>query len=955
MTGSLERLSKVFSRLSLKYKIFLGTMAVLVPILVVGNVVIYGILKSEIETNIENELRVTNRTVVNTVRVAADVSVRNYLRGLAESNLQQVARIQDRARRGEIATEEAKRQARDILIGQRVGSTGYIYVLDSQGDVVVHPNPGVEGTNQSAEDFVRRQMTERHGYLEYSWRNPGEAAARPKALYMLYFRPWDWIISVSSYREEFSTLVSVDDFRGQIENLHLRGSGYPFVFGFNGDVIIHPTLERNIFINSDLDVERTARRMIEMRRGVLRYDWREPGTDMVRQKISFFESIPEYGWVIGSAVYVDDYQAPLIEFRKVMVLTTVFTIVFVALMSIMMGGYVTRPLKRLLVGLRGSMVGGAVDDTSVGGGDEVRAMAARFADILERMRRYSADLETEVGEREKAEQDLRVYREIFENANEGITVTNAEAAIIDVNPAFTAITGYARDEALGNNPSLLRSMRHDFTFYKSMWDRLLVNGTWSGEIWNRRKDGSVYPVWLSISSIRNTDGEATHYIGVFRDISEAKEQEERIRHLAFHDALTGLPNRTLLIDRLQRALLRMQRENNRVAVIFIDMDNFKTINDSLGHAVGDQLLVAFAQRIGTALRSGDSLARLGGDEFVVVVEGVFGPAQIDMFASRIFALLEKPFVVGDHDLHVTMSVGITLGPTDGDDVERLLKNADMAMYRAKAEGKNSFRYYRPEMDAEVRRWHRIHSDIRVGLDRDEFQVYYQPKIDALTGRAFGMEALARWVQASGEVIGPNEFIPVAEEAGLIERLDRIILEKACRQTLTWIGDGHDLRVAVNLSPRHFHAEEMPEQIDAILAATGLPPERLEIEITENAVMADIERSRQHMQNLSKRGIGLAIDDFGRGYSSLSYVSAFPINTLKIDKKFIDGILRDDREAAVVETIIHMAKRIGVKVVAEGVEEEPQVRFLVDHGCDGIQGYYFSRPLTPELFTEFLKR
>ena len=596
--------------------------------------------------------------------------------------------------------------------------------------------------------------------------------------------------------------------------------------------------------------------------------------------------------------------------------------------------------------------GGAAEDWNTG--DEVRAMAGRYAEIMENVRRYSADLEAEVKVRENAESELRIYHEMFLNAIEGITVTDADANIIAVNPAFSQITGYSADEATGRKPSLLRSAHHDEAFFKQMWDRLTKHGAWSGEIWNRHKDGGVFAVWLGISAIRNAAGETTNYIGVFRDITEAKEQEDRIRFLAYHDALTSLANRSLLMDRLQRALLRIDREKRLVAVIFIDLDNFKTINDSLGHAVGDQLLVAFAHRLGKIMRSGDSLARLGGDEFVIVIEGDLGPARIDMFASRVFGLLEKPFRVGEHDLHVTMSMGITLAPTDGDDVETLLKNADMAMYRAKGGGKNNYCYFRPEMDAEVRRWHRIHSEIRSGIERDEFRVFFQPKVNPATGKAFGMEALARWVTANGDVIGPNEFIRVAEEAGLIEQLDKIILEQACRHTLEWLKAGHDLRVSVNLSPRHFHTEDLPERIDEILTATGFPAEHLELEITETAVMADVERSRSHMEDLSKRGIGLAIDDFGRGYSSLSYISAFPVDTLKVDKKFVDGILVDERESALVETIIHMAQRIGIKVVAEGVEEEEQVRFLLGHGCEGIQGYYYSRPLAPDAFAEYLR-
>ena len=941
-----------FSRLRLKYKIFLGTMVFLMPVLILGNVAIYRIQRAEIEAQVESELATTNKSVVNLVRTATEASVRNYLRGLADFDRQQVSAIYRDFTEGRINEAEAKARARRILIGQKVGDTGYVYVLDSKGKVLIHPNDRVEGTDVSGQAFVRDQMARRNGYLEYDWRNPGEPEARQKALYMVYFEPWDWIISVSSYRSEFDRLVVIDDFRDRIKAVPIHGDGYVFVLRNNGDILVGPLAGRSVFSIEDSVVKEKTRQVLAMRRGAFRYISMDSGTGRKRERLVQFQDLRELGWIIGTTVFADDYEKSLIQFRRIMIASTLLTLLLAALLAIVMGGYVTRPLTRLMARIQGGVGANGAEDWNTG--DEVRAMAGRYAEIMDNVRHYSADLEAEVQVREKAESELQIYREMFLNAIEGITVTDADARIIAVNPAFTQITGYSADEAVGRNPSLLRSAHHDEAFFKQMWDRLTKHGAWSGEIWNRHKDGSVCAVWLGISAIRNPAGETTNYIGVFRDITEAKEQEERIRFLAYHDALTSLANRSLLMDRLQRALLRIHRENHRAAVIFIDLDNFKTINDSLGHAIGDQLLVAFAHRLGKIMRSGDSLARLGGDEFVVVIEGDLTPTRIDLFASRVFGLLEKPFRVGEHDLHVTMSMGITLAPTDGDDVETLLKNADMAMYRAKDGGKNNYCYYRPEMDAEVRRWHRIHSEIRYGMERNEFRVFFQPKVEPVTGKVFGMEALARWITKDGEVIGPNEFIRVAEEAGLIEQLDRIILEQACGHTLEWLNAGHDLTVSVNLSPRHFQAADLPERIDEILARVGFPPDRLEIEITETAVMADVERSRSHMENLSKRGIGLAIDDFGRGYSSLSYISAFPVDTLKVDKKFVDGILVDDRESALVETIIHMAKRIGIKVVAEGVEEESQVRFLIRHACDGIQGYYYSRPLAPEAFAEYLR-
>ena len=544
----------------------------------------------------------------------------------------------------------------------------------------------------------------------------------------------------------------------------------------------------------------------------------------------------------------------------------------------------------------------------------------------------------------RAEEELRLYAQVFMSAAEGMTITDTQARIVAVNPAFCAITGYSQDEVIGQTTSLLKSGRQSGEFYRAMWSELLGSGQWHGEIWNRRKDGGVFPEWLSVSAVRNNDGRICNYIGIFTDISERKENEARIQHLAHHDALTGLPNRVLLDDRISQAIAKSRRSEQQTAVIFIDLDRFKNINDTLGHEVGDSLLIQAAQRGLGVLRETDTLCRLGGDEFLVVLPEIEQPQYAMFVARKLLSVLGQPYLLAGHALTVTASAGIALWPDDGQTASEMLRKADAAMYRAKEEGRNSVRFYSAGINNTSLGELLLENDLRGALGRGEIIMHYQPKIEAGSGRLVGAEALMRWQSRAHGLIPPSRFIPLAEESGLISELGTWAIEAVCQQQRAWLNAGLDVvPVAVNLSAHQFSSQDLAKVIAEILARHELPPELLTLELTESLLMRNADSAARVLHELHAMRIEVAIDDFGTGYSSLGYLNQFPVQALKIDRSFVCEIGEPGNSVRLVPAIIAMAHEMGLKVIAEGVETEEQRRYLLGHGCDQFQGYLFGRP------------
>ena len=543
----------------------------------------------------------------------------------------------------------------------------------------------------------------------------------------------------------------------------------------------------------------------------------------------------------------------------------------------------------------------------------------------------------------KATAQLNLAAKVFEQGGEGIAITDAAGNIVMVNQAFTKITGYSEAEALGQNPRLLASGRHDRSFYRGMWSAIESGGHWQGEIWNRRKDGSVYPEWLSISRVE-CDGVTTNYIGTFIDISQHKEAEASIQRLAHFDPLTGLPNRSLLDERVRHDLIRAHRSRESLALMFLDLDRFKNVNDSLGHRIGDELLVQVAQRLTRAVREEDTVSRLGGDEFIVVLPrtDAAGAAHV---AAKLLAVSAPPYRVEQHELTCTASLGIAMYPSDGDCFEALSMCADTAMYRAKQRGRNSYCFFTAEMQERSARTLQIENDLRRALEHDQLRVYFQPQFAIADRRLVGVEALLRWQHPELGMVSPGEFIPIAEESGSILPIGEWVLRSAVRQMCAWQRAGLPLlSVAVNLSAVQFRQANLTQVVSRILDEEGLPAQFLELELTESVAMDNPLAAIEMMDKLRMRGVRMSIDDFGTDYSSMSYLKRFRVHKLKIDRSFVADLSRDPDDEAIVAAIISLAHNLGLQTVAEGVESEAQLAFLQQKGCDEAQGYLFGAPV-----------
>ncbi|MDN4060009.1 EAL domain-containing protein [Massilia sp. YIM B02769] len=553
----------------------------------------------------------------------------------------------------------------------------------------------------------------------------------------------------------------------------------------------------------------------------------------------------------------------------------------------------------------------------------------------------------DISERKEAEEELALSATVIAHIADGVMVTDTCGTVVAVNPAFTTITGYTEAEAIGQPWDMTRSSRHDDAFYTNLAQELQTGGFWRGEVWSCRKDGEVFLEWLTVSAVRNSEGVLTHYVGVFSDITRLKESQEQLDFLAHHDPLTSLPNRLLFQDRLLHAIGRAAREAQQLAVMFVDLDRFKNVNDTLGHQVGDQLLKEVASALHGRLREGDTLARLGGDEFVVLLEHVDGQYGATQVAQKLVALFEQPFMVSNHELFVTGSIGIALYPQDAQDANLLIRHADVAMYGVKSRGRNGYQFYSPAMDGEGVERLRMEALLRRAIERHEIFLHYQPQVEIDSGRLIGVEALVRWHHPELGAVSPARFIPMAEDSGFINQLGEWVLNEACRQMGRWDALGLQVpKMAVNLSVRQVERGAMAPLVARVLGETGLAPRRLQLEVTESVIM-NTGDAAAFIGELHGLGVGLAIDDFGTGYSSLAYLKQLPVDVLKIDRSFIKDIPADADDEAIAIAIIQLGKSMNLSVIAEGVENEQQAAFLLRHGCTRAQGFLYGRPVGPE--------
>lgn len=582
----------------------------------------------------------------------------------------------------------------------------------------------------------------------------------------------------------------------------------------------------------------------------------------------------------------------------------------------------------------------AVQAMKIGVHDYIlKGRLARLIPVIERELREARVRQ----QKHLVETDLRLAAKVFESSVEGITITDAEGKILKINQAFTEITGYSDVEVLGLRSNILQSGRHDSAFYKDMWDSIINQGYWQGEIWNRRKNGETYPEWLTISEVRDENNEVNQYIGAFTDLSRIKRAEERIQHLSLYDGLTGLPNRAMFRQCFLQHKGSTEGSDARMAILYLDLDRFKRLNDSLGMEMGDLALKVVGHRLSTTLSDVHTVARLSGDEFAIIIPDITSIADVRLRVQKIVDVFYEPFFIKSHEIFLSATVGVSVYPDDSSDYDELVKQADIAMHAARKNG-NQLQLYQSHMNADSLEVLDMENALRRAMERGEFELHYQPQIDLGNNKVFGVEALLRWQRPGVGAVSPVEFVPLLEETGLIVAIGEWVLRRACEDMQRWKSAKNDeVRVAVNLSPRQFRHKNLVEMVEVVLKETGLESSRLELEITESSVMDNPEVALTTLRQLNDMGVRLAIDDFGTGYSSLSYLKRFPLDVLKIDQSFVADLPTNEDDAAIVEAIIAMAHRLKLKVVAEGIENNAQLEFLCRSGCDHGQGYLFGRP------------
>lgn len=1076
-------LVQAFKNLRIRYKLLVGYTTVFLFVIVLAGITVYSMVKNSIQEHIEDQLATSTSTIVSMVETAADVSIKNNLRAAAERSREIVAGVYDLYESGFISERRAKWQAERLLMHEVIGETGYIYVLNSEGLVMIHPKPGVWLSDASDFEFVKEQTARKEGYLEYEWRNPGEENPRPKALYMSYFEPWDWIISASSYRSEFTELVNIDDFRRDILSLRIGGSGYPFLVTTDGKLLLHPEFEGGLSEEYENPGAEVIGKMAEMKSGKLEYMWRNPGESNARRKLVIFEHLPEYDWIVASSIYLDEAYAPLKSVRDTIIAVSLGALLLFILVTMVISKSITKPLAILT----GRLEKGAEGDFSVrfnvDSNDEVGRLGRYFNTFMDRLGTYSDNLKEQIEERKRSEQIVRdseeKYRLVVENTNEAIVVIRAdrhlffnerfvimrgysrqellemsaseliheedreavtdlresqherplaphcyvfrmldksgeqawvqvnEVAIewegepailsfqtditvrkrvedslsrqkafftqlfenspqaiallspdgnfLDVNRAFETLFGYSREEVVEGRAEIVPEGRESDV--EALRDKVLKGESMFVESMRLHKDGSPVPVSILGYPFRIKNRNAGAFF-VFNDISERKQYEQKLTHLALHDSLTGLPNRALFMERLGRAMSRgARRSDYRFAVLMIDLDRFKQINDSLGHLVGDKMLVETGGRIAGCVREMDTVARLGGDEFAVILEEFRTREEVIQIVQRILREVEQPLYCEDNVVRTTASAGVVLDTRHYEAPESILRDADISMYKAKEQGKNRFRIFTPAMHIETVEAVALENEMRNAIPNGEFFLQFQPIQSLSKGRVVGFEALVRWRHPRRGLLGPEHFIPLAEDSGMIVDLGYWVIKNACEFMSGWrksLPEARDLALSVNLSAKQLSQPDLVDNIESLLRQHDMPPEMLRLEITETCLTRNTETVLMVLKRLKSLGVQLSIDDFGTGYSSLSYLQQFPVDTLKVDRSFISRISSHPEDIEIVRAVVLLAHSLGMDVVAEGVEQAEQLTAVKGLECEFVQGFYFSRPLDPEKIEEMIQ-
>jgi diguanylate cyclase (GGDEF)-like protein/PAS domain S-box-containing protein len=940
------------SRIFFTYTLFL-----LAPLFAVMGIAGY-LAATALQQGLEREATADAVAVRQAAATAVKVALVQTLRTIADRNLAMLQSLRHKSQSGALTLDEAQWLALDAMTAQSGERQGQLFCIDKQGLILSHPNKALVNTHLTGELLTLLQQLKSGNHVEFPVPD-----RQPTVLYRADFPAWDWTLAIACAQPEQRSMLPASALAKAISELHFSGNRQAFLLDQAGAFWPRPAWA-DIAGHSDL----TGLAAVLLRDKNGRILW-PPHAPPAEEQTIFFHHLAAADMIVGLTTPSSALTEPVERLRRHALLLLPLALSALGL-AFLLAHRLTVPLRRLTADLAATNEQRPGPLRAPADNAELAAIAAHCNRLLtafqELRQRLLAEqtaneqtqrqlrqeiagrtetqhkLAAENATRKSAENYLLLFKGIFDNAIEGIYITDPESRILTVNQSFSHITGYQPWEVIGHNPSMLGSGRQSKDFYQGMWRALQAHGSWSGEIWNQKKDGTICPQWLSISVIKDDQQRTTHYFAFFHDITELKRREKQISIMAYSDALTKLPNRAALERRLTRAIARAARDRLTLAVFFIDLDNFKNINDSLGHDKGDQVLIEVAARLSQTIRSEDTLSRLGGDEFILLSESIENENSIYTLANRILAALKQPIALAPDAVYINASIGVSIYPEDGSTTQELIKNADMAMYKAKSEGKNKFVMFTREMNDKLLNRIRTESDIRTGLKQRQFTVFYQPKIDLENEEITSFEALIRW-RKNGGLIGPDDFIPIAEESGLIDEMSLYVLDEVC----IFLGamqkqNFRMLPISVNMSPRTFNNLRIVETIDAILAKHRIDHQLIEFEITETTAMKDVRHTLAVMHRFRQRGIRFSIDDFGTGYSSLSYLSEMPVSTLKIDKRFISA--DDANSRGIVSTITAMSKQMRLKVVAEGVETYNQLQWLRGLGCNEVQGFYFSRPM-----------
>ena len=852
-----------------------------------------------------------------------------------------------------IAQDDAA-AARELLSFHAFGDNGYVFALDESGTVVFHPDVSLVGTRPE-EAVIDRILQAGSGFLSYRWRHPWERSSDPKTAFVDYVAHYGWYVVATSYlgsgvaRLPGSTIQTLlERFQsGQTRAAALRLSEEASETT-RAALVLGVSSGWSLYRDEVAAVESTAQVMGGMVRAI----------PDARERRFRLRLAPRFRHVAAATLDSPDLEVVIVHesrslsrlfgrFADALLISMALAFLVVLAVSRMIARVVTLPIANLSLHLRRRIddeIGGETPHTR----GPRRGEHLRFL-ILSQLRTL-VRLDYERANRREAEEQLQIAERVFENTTEGIVVTDREGCILRVNPAFEQITGYTSPEILGKNPRILRSGRHDEAFYEDMWRQLGSHGAWAGEIWNRRKSGDVYPELLSIRSL-GTDGDLRGYVAVFHDISDIKATQDRLHHMATHDPLTGLPNRTYLNDMLDHTLRQARRDGSMTALIFVDLDNFKDVNDSFGHRVGDELLLTLAGRLQSQLRDEDVVARFGGDEFVVVLPRVSSVEGVAHIAQRLLSIVRQPVLADASQISPTLSMGIAVSREGQETPDELQRYGDAAMYAAKQSGKDSYRFHDPEMNASAQRRIAMEGEIHHALENDELQIVFQPIMSMTSGQICASETLVRW-NRNGHTVRPGEFLPYLEHNEMITRVDFWVLNQACRSLAAARQQGdlpEDYYVTVNAGAFSVGRKDYATRVIGIVEHAGLHPRDVRIEVTETAAIRSFERARATIGELRSAGIRVCLDDFGSGNASIRYLREFGVDVVKLDRDYLKDVANSSSARSLVTGFVELTHGLGLEAVVEGVESREQLSFLQQLGCEMAQGYHIGRP-APDLLS-----